>query len=129
MNEPLPSAAITRVLERLGRALGDRDGTGPDDTPWLHRQRQKGRAEGHTEGRAEGHAEGRKEGIVEGRAELLNVVIRKTLASRGISAGDVTRYAAELAELTDEDVMDALLECRAAADFRARLRSRRRRDD
>ena len=33
MNEPLPAAATTRVLERVGRALGARDGTGPDDTP------------------------------------------------------------------------------------------------
>jgi len=118
MNEPLPSAATTRVLERVGRALGACDGTGPDDTPWLRRQRR--------EGRAEGHAEGRKEGIVEGRAELLNVVIRKTLASRGIAAGGVTLHAAELADLTDEDVLNALLECRDSADLRTRLATRRR---
>ena len=126
MNEPLPSAATTRVLERVGRALGARDGTGPDDTPWLRRQRQEGRAAGHAEGLAAGHAEGRSEGLVEGRARLLNVVIRKTLASRGISADDVTIDDVELAGLTDEDVMDALLECRDAADLRVRLRRRRR---
>ena len=109
MNERLPSAATTRVLERVGRALGARDGTGPDDTPWLRRQRQEGR----TAGRAEG------------RAQLLNVVIRKTLGSRGIAA-DFALDAVELAGLTDEDVMDALLECRDHADFRARLRQRQR---
>lgn len=110
MNEPLPSAATTRVLERVGRALGARDGTGPDDTPWLRRQREEGRAAGHAEG----------------RAQLLNIVIRKTLASRGISADTVTLDAMELAALTDEDAMDALLECRDSADLRARLRCGRR---
>ena len=117
MNEPLPSADTTRVLERVGRALGARDGTAPDDTPWLRRQR--------AEGRAAGHAEGRIEGLVEGRAQLLNVVIRRTLASRGISADGVTLDAVDLAGLTDEDVMDALLECRDSVDFRARLGNRR----
>ena len=126
MNEPLPSAATTQVLSRVGRALGARDGTGPDDTPWLRRQRQEGRAAGHAEGLAAGHAEGRSEGLVEGRARLLNVVIRKTLASRGISAADVTIDDVELAGLTDEDVMDALLACRDANDFHARLRRRKR---
>ena len=114
MNEPLPSAATTRVLERVGRALGARDGTGPDDTPWLRRHREEGRAQG------------RIEGLAEGRARLLNVAMRKTLASRGIPAADLTLDAGDLARLTDEDVMDALLECRNAADLRARLRKRRR---
>ena len=110
MNERLPSAAATRVLERVGRSLGARDGTGPDDTPWLRRQRAEGRAAGHAEG----------------RAQLLNVVVRRTLASRGISHDDVTLDPADLAGLTDEDVMDALLECQDAADFRTRLRKPRR---
>ena len=114
MNEPLPSATTTRVLERVGRALGARDGTGPDDTPWLHRHREEGREQG------------RIEGLAEGRARLLNVAIRKTLASRGIPAADLTLDARDLARVTDEDVMDALLECRDAADLRARLRKRRR---
>ncbi len=126
MNESLPSPATTRVLERVGRALGARDGTGPDDTPWLRRQREEGRAAGHAEGRAAGHAQGRGEGLVEGRARLLNVVVRRTLASRGISAGSVTLDADDLAGLTDEDVMDALLACRDAADFHTRLRKRPR---
>lgn len=124
----LPSAATTRVLERVGRTLGARDGTGPDDTPWLRRQRAEGREAGHAEGHATGHAEGRLEGLVESRARLLNVVIRRTLASRGIS-NDVTLNPADLAGLADEDVMDALLRCRDAADLRVRLRSRCRRDE
>ena len=124
MNEPLPSTATTAVLERVGRVLGARDGTGPDDTPWLRRHREEGRAQGREEGRAQG----RIEGSAEGRARLLHVAIRKTLASRGISTADVTLDARDLTGLTDEDVMDALLQCRDAADLDVRLRARRRRD-
>ena len=41
LNEPAPpSPAPSRVIERVGRALGHRDGTGPDDQPWLRRQRR-----------------------------------------------------------------------------------------
>lgn len=118
MNERLPSAATTRVLERVGRALGARDGTGPDDTPWLRRQR--------AEGRTAGQAEGRIEGLAEGRVRILNVVARKTLAARGVPAAGLVLDARELAGLSDEDVMDALLACRDAADLRARLANRRR---
>ena len=35
-----PSPATSRMIERVGRALGQRDGTGPDDQPWLRRQRR-----------------------------------------------------------------------------------------
>ena len=126
MNEPLPSTATTHVLERVGRALGTRDGTGPDDTPWLRRQREEARGEARTERRAVALEEGRLEGFAEGRAQLLNVVIQKTLASRGISAGNFTFDEIELAGLNDEDVMDALLDCRDSADLRTRLAKRRR---
>ena len=44
MNEAATSAATGQVLRRVARALGDRDGTGPDDTPWLRTQRQEVRA-------------------------------------------------------------------------------------
>jgi len=75
---------------------------------------------------ADGGAVTTIEGLAEGRARLLNVAIRKTLASRGIPAAVLTLDAGDLARLTDEDVMDAVLECRNAADLRARLRKRRR---
>ena len=89
----------------------------------------RGREEGRAEAREEARTQGRIEGLAEGRAQLLNVAIRKTLASRGIPADDLTLDARDVARLTNEDVMDALLRCRDAADFRARLRARRRRDE
>ena len=44
LNEPDLSATTSRILDRVGRALGARDGTGPDDMPWLRRHREQGRA-------------------------------------------------------------------------------------
>ena len=55
MNEPALSIETMAVLERVGRALRERDGAGAGDAPFLRRMR----AESHAEGRAEGHAEQR----------------------------------------------------------------------
>ena len=49
-NEPVRSAFTGRVLDRVGRALGARDGTGPDDTLWLRAHREEGRARGRSDG-------------------------------------------------------------------------------
>ena len=46
LNEEVLSVETSRVLRRVGRALGARAGTGPDDTPWLRMERQESRAEG-----------------------------------------------------------------------------------
>ncbi len=53
LTEPVPTAATCRVLERVGRALGAREGAGPEDDPLSRRLIAEGRAEGHAEGRAE----------------------------------------------------------------------------
>ena len=130
LNEPVRSAVTSRVLDRVGRALGARDGTGPDDTLWLraHREegrargraegraagRAKGQAEGRAEGQAEGRAEGRIEGRAEARAEFVAAFRRKLLASRG-DAG-----------VSDEAIIDALLECEDQTDFWTRIERSRR---
>ena len=85
------------VLDRVGRALGARDGTGPDDTPWLRAH----------------HERGRNRGRVEGRAEIIDAVRRKFLASRWLSG------------VSDEEIVGALLECEDQTDFWARLESPR----
>ena len=53
---------VCRVLERVGRALGAREGTGPDDDPLLRSLGERKLAEGITRGRAEGIAQGRGRG-------------------------------------------------------------------
>ena len=50
LGEPAMSVETSRVLRRVGRALGAREGTGPDDTPWLRMEREESRAEGRAEG-------------------------------------------------------------------------------
>ena len=73
MNEPAPSGRTHGILERLGRRLGAREGTGPDDDALMRSLRSQSRAEGLTEGekkgRAKGLAEGRRKGRAEGLAE------------------------------------------------------------
>ena len=41
LNEPRLSEATSAVLTRVGRALGDAEGTVPDDDPWLREQRRE----------------------------------------------------------------------------------------
>ena len=102
-NEPALTAATGEVLARVGRALGAREGTGPDDMPWLRAQRR------------------------EARAETMNAVAGRILASRGMPGFESPLDARELARVTDEEVVDALLQCKDEPDFRARLRALRRR--
>ena len=44
LNEPALSEETSAVLSRVGRALGEREGTGPDDDPLLRQQRTVGGA-------------------------------------------------------------------------------------
>ena len=103
MNEPALSAATGEVLARVGRALGAREGTGPDDMPWLRAQRR------------------------EARAETMNAVAGRILASRGMPGLQSPLEPQELAGVTDEEIVDALLQCKDESDLRARLRALRRR--
>ena len=109
LNEPVRSAHTDRVLDRVGRTLGARDGTGPDDTLWLRAHRREGHARGWAEGRVRGQAEGRAKGRDEGRAEIVAALRRTLVASREDSG------------VTDEAIIEALLECEDEADFRARI--------
>ena len=86
LNEPVRSAVTSRFLDRVGRALGARDGTGPDDTLWLRAHREEGHARGWAEGQAAGRAEGRIEGWAEARAEIVAAFRHQLLASRGVPA-------------------------------------------
>ena len=46
LNEETPSAETTATLRRIGRALGEREGTGPDDSLFLKAERDEGWREG-----------------------------------------------------------------------------------
>jgi len=110
MNETTASARTYAAIERVGAALGTREGTGPDDDPLLRSQRRQG----FDQGRLRGHAEG--------RAEL----VRQILLSRGVavSEGFLATAASALAEWPEDDrVVAAALACENEADFLARFRS------
>ena len=112
MNEEVLSPGTSRVLRRVGRELGLREGTGSDDTPWLRMERQESRAEGYAEGRIEGRAEGE-------RALLVR------LATRRFDAGTAKRLAALLSRIDDParlaEVGDRIVDCATGADLLARV--------
>lgn len=103
-NEAELSAATCAVLERVGRALGEAAGTGPDDDLWLGAQRREARAAGRAQGCFD--------------------IVRAILRNRGtaVSARLASRIAGE-----DPDVLAAAaLACRDEADLLVRLDRRRR---
>ena len=119
LNELAPSARTHTMVEHMGRMLGAREGTGPDDNHLMRSMRGQSRAEGH----AEGLAEGLTAGEAKGRAKM----VRQILRSRGIevSAGfpaDVPAFE----DSPEDAVVAAALACRSEEDFRARLGGRLR---
>ena len=112
LNESALSEVTRAVLERVGRALGEAVGTGPDDDLWLGAQRREARAEGRAAGRTEGGAE----------------VVHAILRNRGLAVSE--RLADLLAEQLAGDDPDALvaaaLACRDETDLVSRLDRRRR---
>ena len=102
LNEPAASARTHAVVERVGAALGAREGTGPDDDPLFRSQRRQGFERGFDEGRMR--------------------VVRQILRARGIvvSAG-FPAGVSTLAEWSEEAVVGAAFACESEADFLARL--------
>ena len=96
--------ATSAVLERVGAALGEREGTGPDDDPLLGAQRRRSRAEGHAEERIE--------------------FARALLAARGIVLSPGFPGVPGFAELPRHAIVAAATACVSEADFRKRLHSR-----
>ena len=95
LNEPRLSAATSAVLTRVGRALGEAEGTAPDDDPWLRGQR---------------------------REATLDAALR-VLRARGIAVPE--RLEEHLGNASPSDLVDAALACRDGADFLARATGRR----
>ncbi|MCY4483202.1 MAG: hypothetical protein OXC12_10030, partial [Spirochaetaceae bacterium] len=103
LNEPVPSAQTSAVVERVAAVLSAREGTGPDDDPLLRSQRRQGFVRGLAEGRAR--------------------IVRQILRSRGIavSAGFAANADA-FAAASEEGLLAAALGCADEADFLAALR-------
>ena len=102
LNEVGRSARTNVILERLGRRLGAREGTGPDDDPLLRSLRDQSRAEGEAKGRAE--------------------MARQMLLSQGIEVSeDFLAGASAFAGLSEAVIVAAALACDGERDFHARM--------
>ena len=126
LNEAELSGWTLAVLERVGRTLGERDGTGPDDDPMLRslrdESREEGRAEGRTEGEAKGRAEGLAAGEAKGRAKGRLESVHDVLRMRGITLSE--DLSASIPHgLPHGVVLAAALACDSERDFHARLRA------
>ena len=105
-NEAELSEATCAVLERVGRALGKAEGTGPDDDLWLGAQRREARAAG--------------------RAQACLDIVLAILRNRGLTVSE--RLAVRIAGADPDVLAAAALACRDEADLMARLDRRRRAD-
>ena len=106
-----------QVLERVGRALGAGEGTGPEDDPML---RALGRA-----ARARSLAEGRELGLAEGRRQELAALVRSMLRMRGVQVPDAFPARAQpFAAASRDALVSAALACTDEADFWRRLEMR-----
>ena len=102
MTEPTPSAATYRVLERVGRALGAREGTGPADDPLSRVLLAEGR--------------------LEGRAQELAAAVRSLLQVRGLAvAAAFSERTTAFTDIPRDAVMAAAYACADEADFWRRL--------
>ena len=91
------------MLTRVGRALGDVEGTVPNDHPWLREQRR----------------EAARDAAVEATRDAVAQVLR----ARGITVPK--GLVDEVAGAPQSELIDAALACRDGADFLARVRQRR----
>ena len=124
LNEARLSASTIAVLARIGRLLGEREGTGPDDDPMLRSLRQDAHAAGQAEAQAAGNAAlaALRAGDLEQRCRL----VRHLLRQRGLRAiAPFPRDVPGLAETALKDVVETATHCASEADFAVRLQPRR----
>ena len=110
LNEPVLSVETVAALRRVGRAMGESVGTGPEDDLWLREER------------AEGQAKGRAEGRAEGQADMLRATVREVLESRGLSVTPAIVEQLSRHGLDSATAIRAALACRSEEDFVRRLR-------
>ena len=106
LNEKTLAAETCAVLERVGEALGTREGTGPDDDPLLRPLRSRSRAEGERKG----------------RADTLAKMAGRMLRSRGIEVSEGFLADPAFAASSEDAVFEAALASADEADFFAALR-------
>ena len=121
-NERVRSARTCKVLERVGRVLGAREGTGPDDDPMLRSLRVQSREEGELAGERKGREAGMVEGERSGRAATLAKMARRMLGSRGVEVSPGFLADPVFAESSVDAVFEAASACKDEVGFLAALR-------
>ena len=112
LNETVLSDDTAAVLWRVGRALGDREGTGPEDDFLLRKIGREATARGAAEGRAEGRA-----------AMAASILRRRGIEVSARFPTNLTSGERNALERADpEALVDAASRCRSEADFLAALR-------
>ena len=118
LNEAALSLGTLKALERIGRRLGEQEGTTPEDDPQIAAERRDAHAEGHAEGHVQGHAEG----YMEGRNSL-HTFVAGYLARRRIKVSpDFNDRFKAVGQLTGEALLLAAQNCDSEQDFFTRLR-------
>ena len=111
INEDVSSPRTSAILARVGRALGESEGTGPEDDPTARFLMTSARAEG------------RAEGLIDGRA----TIVEQVLMARGIEVSP--GFAADMAALAGASqgaLVAAAVACDDEKDFRRRIRASQR---
>lgn len=112
LNEPAISWQTEADLWRVGRALGEREGTVPEGDGLMRRMELRGHARGVVAGHARGVAAGHARGVVE--------TVVSILRRRGIEVS-ASRVAAALADGSADAVVEAALSAETEADFLVRI--------
>ena len=116
LNERHVSEATWAALHRVGRALGEAEGTVPEDDPFQRAVLQESRARGRAEAEAL---------LARSTADVHRATVSAILADRGIdipSAFLADLPESQLAACPPGRIAEIALACRDAADFLARLR-------
>ncbi|MYE85379.1 MAG: hypothetical protein F4X31_03945 [Gammaproteobacteria bacterium] len=115
LNEEQMSPTTLKDLARLGRVLGRREGTGPDDDPQLGGHRRWA----HRQGREAGLQEGRQKGLAEQRTLLV------AMAERKFDTATAQQFAKRLQEVDQpERLAEAagwIIDCDEGAELLSRL--------
>ena len=110
LNEPYSSSITVGVVRRVGRIMGDQNGTGPENDPFLQEERRLSRLEGRDEGRRQGHEQGRV------------AMLKELLAARNVTVStQLDRFADMIAGLPGQSLTQAALQCGTEADFLDRV--------
>ena len=124
LNEPEMSRGTIEELVRIGRVLGDREGTGPMDDVQIAGYMRRAHEVGQQTGFARGRDRGREEGMAAGREEGFSSAASGVLRLRGIALADDFERRLAATTVAREALLEASMHCSNEADFWARLAGR-----